>query len=171
MTLQARRRTAPAMRRMALCWLLLLSGCATHTARHPPMHAQATWQGRLAVKIASDPPRAFSADFALEGSANEGALALTSVLGTRVATLRWSPRNATLQTPQEVLTFESADAMVAHSLGAPLPMGALFGWLQGDSTAPPGWEVDLQELPLGRLRARRLGPDSPADIKIVFEPG
>lgn len=168
MTLFGAWRWAPAAL-LALCGLSLLSACASFNPR-PTNSAQALWQGRLAVNIASSPAQAFSANFVLEGSPNEGALELSSLLGMRVAALRWSPQAATLQTPQERLQFESVDAMVAHSLGTALPMAALFGWLQGDAFAPPGWEVDLQDLPAGRLRARRLAPTPAADIKIILEP-
>jgi outer membrane lipoprotein LolB len=85
--------------------------------------------------------------------------------------MRWSVGAATLQTPQELLKFASLDAMVAHSVGTPLPMEALFGWLQGDPSAPAGWAVDLQDLDTGRIRAWRLAPDKAAEIKIILEPG
>lgn len=155
---------------LAMCWLTLLASCANFSARtgNP---SQAVWQGRLAVHIASDPAQAFSANFVLEGSASDGALALTSLLGTRVATLRWSADAATLQTSKELRQFDSVDALVNHSLGAPLPMAALFGWLRGNPDAPPGWEVDLKDLSAGRIRARRLAPDAATDIKIILEPG
>ena len=164
------RRWAPAMRWLAMCWLLLLASCANFNAR-PENPTQAFWQGRLAVHIASDPAQAFSANFALEGSPGDGVLALTSLLGSRVATLHWSPHTATLQTSKELLQFDSVDAMVTHSLGAPLPMAALFGWLRGDPAAAPGWEVDLKDLSAGRIRARRVAPDAAADIRIILEPG
>ncbi len=125
----------------------------------------------MAVKVASEPPQAFSANFALEGSATQGSLALTSLLGTRLADLRWSAEAASLQTPYESRLFTSVDAMVAHSVGTPLPMAALFGWLHGDASAPAGWAVDLQDRPSGRIRAWRLAPDAAAEIKIILDPG
>ena len=164
-------RLAPAMVLVAACWLLLVSGCAninTGRARDP---AQAFWQGRLAVKVTSDPPQAFSANFALQGSATQGSLALTSLLGTRLATLQWNADTASLQTPQESLQFASVDAMVAHSVGTPLPMAALFAWLHGDTSTAAGWAVDLQDWPAGRIRAWRLAPDAAAEIKIILDPG
>jgi len=155
---------------LAICGLCLLGACANFNT--PPDKVRPNlWQGRLAVNIASVPAQAFSANFALEGSATEGVLALTSILGTRVATLRWDAQAATLQTPQERLSFESVDAMLSHFLGAPLPLAMLFGWLQGDATTAPGWEVDLRDLSAGRIRARRLSPDAAAEIKIILEPG
>lgn len=132
------------------------------------------WQGRLAIRVASAPPQALSAGFSLEGTAQTGTLTLTSVLGTRLATMRWSPESATLQTPRELLEFASVDAMVTHSTGASFPLGALFGWLQGDPDSPRGWAVDLRDLPSGRIRAWRLAAeaagDAAAEIKIILEP-
>lgn len=156
---------------LALYWLIVLSGCASPTARSTKDAAQPSWQGRLAVKVASEPPQAFSADFALLGSVMQGSLELSSVLGTRLATLRWDANSATLQTPTELLRFTSVDAMVAHSMGTPLPLAAVFGWLRGEAASATGWEVDLQDLPAGRLRAWRLAPDAAAEIRIILEPG
>ena len=156
---------------LTLSWLLLLGGCASPTARSSADAVQPSWQGRLAVKVASEPPQAFSANFALLGSVTQGSMELSSVLGTRLATLRWDANSATLQTPTELLRFTSVDAMVAHSMGTPLPLVAVFGWLRGEAASATGWEVDLQDLPAGRLRAWRLAPDAAAEIRIILEPG
>ncbi len=164
-------RLAPALALWAACWLLLVSGCANLSNDHARDPAQDFWQGRLAVKVASEPPQAFSANFALQGSATQGSLALTSLLGTSLATLHWNADTASLQTPYESLQFTSVDAMVAHSVGTPLPMAALFAWLHGDARAPAGWAVDLQDQPAGRIRAWRLAPDAAAEIKIILDPG
>jgi outer membrane lipoprotein LolB len=180
MTRRGKGHWCQALALLTTCWLLLATGCASPTppsaATNSALSASASvpppsWQGRLAAKVASDPPQAFSASFLLQGTAEEGQLALSSLLGTRVATLRWSAGAATLQTPQETLQFPSVDAMVAYSVGAPLPMEALFGWLQGNPSAPAGWAVDLQDLAAGRIRAWRLAPDAAAEIKLILEPG
>jgi outer membrane lipoprotein LolB len=157
------------VRWLIVCWLSLLTACANFNSPHDKT-TQDSWQGRVAVNIASDPAQAFSAHFALKGSASEGLLTLTSMLGTRVATLRWSAYGAALQTPQELRQFESADAMLMHILGTPLPLATLFGWLQGDRVPGPGWDVDLLDLSAGRIRARRLASDPAAEIKIILEP-
>ncbi len=156
---------------LALCWVLMLGGCASPTVRSSPDGAQAGWQGRLAVKVASEPPQAFSAHFELLGSATQGSLELSSILGTRLATLRWDASSATLQTSVDLLRFSSVDAMVAHTMGTAFPIAAVFGWLQGEAATAADWAVDLQELPAGRLRAWRLAPDAAAEIRIILEPG
>jgi len=93
------------------------------------------------------------------------------MLGMRLATLRWDERSATLQTPTQLLSFTSVDAMLAHSIGTPLPLAAVFGWLQGEAASAAGWAVDLQDLPAGRIHAWRLAPDAPAEIRIILELG
>jgi len=155
-----------------LLWgLLLIGGCAPLPTKTPTETTASRWQGRLSVKVQAQPAQAFSANFALQGSADEGALTLTGVLGTRLAEMHWGADAATLQTPQELLRFDSVDAMVRHSVGTPLPLNALFGWLTGRDGAPPGWAVDLGERSVGRIRAWRLAPDAAAEIKIILEPG
>lgn len=153
------------------CSLLLAAGCANVETGSATDPAQPVWQGRLAVKVDSHPPQAFSANFVLLGSASQGTLSLTSILGTSLATLRWDAQSATLKTPQAVRQFASADDMVAYSVGTPLPIATLFGWLQGDAAPVEGWQVDLQSLAAGRIRAWRLAPDAAAEIKIILEPG
>ncbi len=151
--------------------LLLAAGCANLRPRVAAVPAQPTWQGRLAVSVAGEPPQAFSASFVLTGSASQGTLTLSSVLGTSVATLRWDANGATLMTPQQVQKFASVDDMVVYSVGTPLPMIALFGWLQGEATPVPGWQLDLQSRAQGRIKAWRLAPDAAAEIKIILDPG
>jgi len=153
------------------CSLLLAAGCANVETRSATDTAQPVWQGRLAVKVESTPPQAYSANFVLVGSPNQGTLTLTSVLGTSLATLRWDAFGASLKTPQTMQEFASADDMVAYSVGTPLPIATLFGWLTGDATTVAGWQVDLQSLASGRIRAWRLAPDAAAEIKIILEPG
>jgi outer membrane lipoprotein LolB len=156
---------------LALCGMLLLGGCAPLQSKTPTAATHDSWQGRLSVKVATEPPQAFSANFALQGSAANGTLALTSVLGTRLADMRWSAGAATLETPHEMLRFNSVDAMVTHSVGTALPLTALFGWLQGSVGAAVGWGVDLQDFSAGRIRAWRLAPEAAAEIKIILDPG
>lgn len=164
----ARARVGPAL---VLWGLLLIGGCAPLPTKPPTVATPSSWQGRLSVKVDAQPPQAFSANFALEGSAEEGALTLTSVLGTRLAEMHWGADTATLQTPHELLRFDSVDAMVRHSVGTPLPLNALFGWLKGSAGAAPGWAVDLGDRSAGRIRAWRLAPDAAAEIKIILDPG
>ena len=153
------------------CSLLLAAGCANVETRSATDPAQPVWQGRLAVKVESNPPQAFSANLVLVGSQNQGTLTLTSVLGTSLATMRWDAFSASLKTPQTTQEFASADDLVAHSVGTPLPIATLFGWLRGNATTVAGWHVDLQALDSGRIRAWRLAPDAAAEIKIILEPG
>lgn len=155
----------------ALCCALLAAGCADINIRSATLGAQPSWQGRLAVSVASEPPQGFSAGFLLQGSAGQGRLALTSVLGTSLATLEWDADGAILTTPQQSQRFTSADDMVAYSVGTPLPIATLFGWLQGEAEPVAGWQVDLQSRAQGRIKAWRLGPDAATEIKIILDPG
>lgn len=153
------------------CCLLLAAGCANVDPRTAADPEQPVWQGRLALKVAGEPAQAFSANFVLRGSASRGTLSLTSILGTSLATLSWDAQSATLKTPQTVQQFASADDLVSHSVGTALPIATLFGWLHGDATPVEGWQVDLQSLAQGRIKAWRLAPDAAAEIKIILEPG
>ncbi|MFZ2308525.1 MAG: lipoprotein insertase outer membrane protein LolB [Rhodoferax sp.] len=121
------------------------------------------------LTVHSEPVQAFSADFDLQGDAQTGVLAFFTPLGTTVARLQWSNEGAYLQASGETQHFASLDALTLHATGAVLPVASLFAWLQGDALDTPGWQVDLQGLPNGRLSAQRTAPEPPAQLKIILE--
>lgn len=154
-------------RRSALLALAAtLAGCATPRARVP---GEAVWSGRLALRVDSSPPQAFSALFELRGSAYAGELQLTSVLGQTLATVRWSAQGAELQRGQNTTRRASLDELTSELSGAPLPVLAMFDWLAGRRTSAGGWEVDLAQHAQGRLVAQRAQPLPSAELRLVFE--
>ena len=161
--------------RLALAAILLfaifvIAGCAHSTgARAPNDKQNAYWQGRLALKVHATPVQAFSADFELQGNAQAGTLSFFTPLGNTAARLHWDAAGAQLQTGGEPQRFESLEALTLHTTGATLPIDSLFAWLQGSEPPTPGWQVDLQELPHGRINAQRLAPDVPVDLKIILQ--
>ena len=118
----------------------------------------------------SSPPQNLSAAFELQGNAERGRLSLTSPLGTTLAEAQWTPQDAVWRTATETRHFASMDQMTEQLVGTPLPLAALFDWLQARPTPALGWEADLQDLPQGRLRAQRTQPEPPAQLRIVLEP-
>lgn len=121
------------------------------------------------LKVQSEPAQAFSADFDLQGDAQVGQLAFYTPLGNTAARLDWNALGARLQTAGETRQFESLDALTRHTTGTTLPIASLFEWLKGGEPLTPGWQVDLRDLPDGRLSARRLPPEIPADFKIILD--
>ena len=162
------------MRRRAALALALgaavLAGCATPT-RAP---GEAPWtSGRLSVRIDAAPDRAaqsMSAAFELRGSGDRGELRLNSPLGTRVATARWAPGEALLQTPDGEQRFGDLKDLSRGALGESLPLAALADWLGGrpwpgaaHTTAENGfeqlgWQVQLSRRAEGWIEARRSAP-------------
>ena len=149
---------------------LLIGGCATPPRPPGPADAQAgPWSGRLALQVEDNQSQSFAAGFQLRGSAREGELALFNPLGGTLAVLSWGPGTATLRSNGQAREFESVDALVAHATGSAIPVAALFDWLRGANTPVPGWQADLSQLPQGRLRAQRLQPPPPADLRVVLD--
>jgi len=148
--------------------LLLLSACA---APRPPIAlGEASWSGRLALRVDSTPPQSFSAGFDLRGSPQAGELQLNSPLGTTLASVRWSSQGAELRQGDRFERRESLDELTTEISGTALPVAALFGWLRGDSTAADGWTVDLAQQPQGRITARRTNPLPSAELRLLFAP-
>lgn len=132
--------------------------------------ADAYWQGKLALRIdESAGAKSYAANFELIGSARRGELLLTGPLGTTVARLSWRPGQAVLQRSGDAEVFDDLDALAARATGTPLPVAALFEWLQGHPMVAQGWQADLTQLGDGRLRAHRDLPPPQADLQLVLE--
>ena len=127
------------------------------------------WQGRIAVKVASTPEQAFSANFELEGSTQVGRMELTTALGTTVARMQWNAQGAELQASGSTRAYPSLAELTLTTMGAELPVDALFLWLRGQSATSAGWQADLSQWDAGRISAQRQSPEPRVDLKILLE--
>lgn len=152
---------------LVLC-LLWLAGCA----QPPPREAAnpSTWSGRLALQVQDDAAQSFHANFELSGTPEQGALLLTTPLGTSVARLRWAAGMARLEQGGQERTSTSLDALLRELTGSSLPIAALFDWLQGQATPTAGWQVDMSAAAQGRITAQRWQPLPQATLRIVLTP-
>ena len=148
---------------------LLLGGCATAPKPAPTDAAANIWSGRLALQVQDRPGDSFSAGFELRGTALAGELTLYTPMGGALAVLSWQPGQATLRSGGQVREFASADALVAQATGSPIPLAALFDWLNGIEANVPGWRADLSQLADGRVTAKRFDPLPEADLRVVLE--
>lgn len=148
--------------------VLALAGCASP---HLPtvQGNEPEWQGRLSLRIQSDPATSMSAGFRLRGEATQGSLDLYSPLGTTLAALRWSPKDVQLQQSGQVQRFDSMNELTEQATGAALPLSHLFDWLNGLPSAAPGWQVDLSQLAQGLLIAQRLSPTPTVQLRIKLD--
>lgn len=148
----------------AAAWL---SGCATPNRQTP--HSPAFWAGRIGVQIQSQPPQSLSAAFELQGSAERGELLLLSPIGSTLAQLSWSPQTASLNQGGRQWASHSLDDLTTQLSGTPLPVAALFDWLNGQASTPAGWQVDLSQWGQGRIQAERQTPAPAVQLKVVLE--
>lgn len=147
---------------------MTLAGCATSRPEAPK--DASFWSGRLALTVHSEPPQSYSAGFELRGTPAAGELQLTSPLGTVLASVHWSPQGAELRQGAQLTRRPSLDELTADLGGTPLPVAALFGWLQGQTADASGWNADLSRHSEGRVVARRLQPLPTAELRLVFQP-
>lgn len=156
---------------LALAASLALLGCAT--PNRPPTAIGTTtaqeWQGRISVSVQNNPPTAMSAGFSLRGNAVQGELDLYSPLGTTLASLQWNPQSVRLVQGQTPEHFESLDQLTEKTTGAPLPIEAIFGWLQGRPLSAQGWQADLTDASQGRLTAQRITPLPEVTLRIKLD--
>lgn len=145
---------------------LVLTGCVTAPRERPA----AFWSGRLGLQLQTDPPQNLQAAFELQGSASQGELTLFSPVGTVLAQLSWTPWQATLERGQERWTQDNVEQLTEQLVQTPLPIHALFGWIEGRAVTPAGWEVDLSAHDQGRIVARRDLPAPPAVLRILLDP-
>jgi outer membrane lipoprotein LolB len=148
---------------------ILLAACAQPLRQHDASAlAGSHWNGRFALTVQSEPAQSTSASFELSGSPSHGELRLVSPLGTTLAVLTWTPSKATLSQSSLEQTSDSLDELVAQATGTEIPVRALFDWLNGIPTEAPGWQVDLTQLPEGRLQVRRLTPPT-VDLRLKVQ--
>jgi outer membrane lipoprotein LolB len=147
---------------------LFLAACATPPRPVVPPGTQA-WTGRLALTVEGQRDQSFSAGFELKGAPEAGELRLFNPLGGTVAVLAWAPGSATLRSGGNARQFPSLEALAEEATGAPIPIAALFDWLEGRATPVSGWEADVSQVADGRLRARRSAPPPAADLRLAFE--
>lgn len=152
---------------MPLAFSVLLVACA---AQRPPPTDANSWSGRLAVQVDGPSPQSFSAGFDLTGSPEAGELVLSSPLGNTLATVRWSPGGAEMQQGSLITRRPNLDQLTTELGGTPLPVAALFAWMRGQPLMAQGWEADLSQQPQGRISARRILPEPPAQLRLVFQP-
>ncbi|MEO8925119.1 MAG: lipoprotein insertase outer membrane protein LolB [Caldimonas sp.] len=154
---------------LAVTWLA--SGCAS-VAPLGPAAAGESLSGRLVIKVdalGSEPARAFSSTFDLRGDPQNGALGLSTPLGSMLAQARWAPGEVVLMTPQGTRRFADLDGLTRDVLGESVPVEAWFDWLRGRPwpAAPStvvagdsgfeqlGWSVDLARFAQGAVSATR----------------
>lgn len=149
-----------------------LLGCASGRRTSPddgsPRPAY-LWSGRLALKVDGDAPQSWSASFELLGTPEQGSLDLFSPLGSTVAHLEWTPDQALWQARGETRRYATLAQLAADATGTPVPITALFHWLQGQQPNLPGWQADLSQLDNGRLTARRDQPQPTLELRIVLD--
>jgi outer membrane lipoprotein LolB len=157
----------------ALPLALSLAGCAQPARKAPAQITSQTsyWSGRLALQLHDDQAadQSFSAAFELQGSKREGQLTLFSPFGAVLAALQWSPAGAQLRQGGQLRESPSLASLVQDSLGAALPLDALFSWLAGQSAEADGWQADLSQIAEGRLQATRHHPLPRASLRLVLE--
>lgn len=155
---------------LSLSAIFLIAGCASNLRATGPLSPESGyWQGRIAVKVASTPEQAFSANFELQGGTQAGRMELTTALGTTVARMQWNTEGAELQASGSTRTYHSLAELTLATMGAELPVDALFQWLRGQAATSTGWQSDLSQWDSGRISAQRGSPEPRVDLKILLE--
>ena len=150
--------------------LLLLSACAQRPLLAPPAAGLRTqWNGRMSLRVDTDPVQSMTAGFDLRGMAVAGELSLYTPLGSTLARMLWSAGTAELQWNGQRRNFDSMDALTTEATGTALPIAGLFQWLNGEPAQVPGWSADLQGLHQGELLARRITPAPTVELRLIFE--
>jgi outer membrane lipoprotein LolB len=150
--------------------LLLTVGCST-PPRAPALAADMpVREGRLFLRVDSEPPTVTQADINLQGTSEAGQLTLFGPLGTTQGLLRWSPGEAIWQRGQEERRFSSLDALLTQTLGTALPVPTVFAWIEGRAVLLDGWELVSLPSPDAPLVARRRYPAPSLELRLRLTP-
>jgi outer membrane lipoprotein LolB len=165
----------------------LIAGCAINTPANGTFNTEnstlsntplrLSYQGRLSLRIASDPPQSLYAGFNLTGDAQTGDLTLNSPLGNSLAQLSWTPQSAVLKANNETKEYPSTSALIEHVTGTVIPLNALFDWMAGKDTPAEGWEIDLSAMKTAntsndtvqRFVAKRTSPLPTAELRVAID--
>jgi outer membrane lipoprotein LolB len=141
------------------------------------------FSGRLSLRVHQ--PRTGVTDggtvlFDFIGSPDAGTLVLQTVIGTAVATAKWSPQGAEIVTPRGRHTGERLDDVASVLLGQPLPLAAILQWVRAEPwpLAPHearatgfeqlGWSISLEAWHERVVTAHRgVQPNGSGDLEIT----
>ena len=179
--------------RLAVALVAVWLAACTTIAPLGPGNGGETLSGRLALRIdasGNEPARALSAAFELRGDATQGALSLSTPLGSMLAQARWSAGEVVLSTPQGSRSYPDLSALTADAFGESVPVEAWFDWLRGRpwpavASTPVastgagttdtggfeqlGWAVDLARLDAGAVSAIRRVPLPAVTVRIQLD--
>lgn len=160
------------LRRWGVAGLVLAVAALAGCASRPVAEGSMPWTaGRMSVQVSASADKAashVSADFDLRGDSRSGELRLSTPLGTRLATTRWSDDEVVLDTGQGEVRYADLDSLSREALGENLPLRAFPDWLAGrpwpgaPSVMQPagfeqlGWVVSLLGYADGRIDAVRV---------------
>lgn len=161
-----------------------LAGCQSMT---PATALPLRHSGRLALVVAGQSDRSFSAGFELRGTAAIGSLALMTPLGTRQGEATWRPGSVRLSSGDGERRYASLDELSLDLFGESMPVAALFDWLDGHpwagapaDVAPAagdgsvsftqrGWQVGTARLGEGLLVATRPQPEPRVTVRVKLD--
>jgi outer membrane lipoprotein LolB len=127
-------------------------------------------EGRLFLRVDSDPPTLTQADISLEGTPEAGQLTLYGPLGITQGQLRWSPNEAVWSRGQEERRFGSLDLLLTQTLGTALPVSTVFAWIEGRAVRLDGWDLVSLPSPEAPLVARRRYPAPTLELRLRLNP-
>jgi outer membrane lipoprotein LolB len=124
---------------------LLLAGCATTSVPRAPFSAAAPGgalelHGRLSVKYTQNgEPKSMSGKFDWKQTPQRTDVALSSPIGSTIATIAVTPDQAVLtESGKPPRSAPDIDTLSARILGWSLPVAGLRDWLQGQATDAGG---------------------------------
>ncbi|HRK36830.1 MAG TPA: lipoprotein insertase outer membrane protein LolB [Burkholderiaceae bacterium] len=157
-------------------WLILsvlIASCAHYKNDKASFDTQnSSWTGRISLRAPGHPlqtSRQFTAAFTLTGSAQAGKLALETPLGSTLAVAQWDASAAELIQGQEVRRYAHMDELTTALTGNPVPLTALFDWIQGKPTQLDGWTPDLTQWAQGRIRATMHGAMGDTELRVLLD--
>lgn len=129
-------------------------------------------QGQLSIKLEAFGEQAasgISVGFFFTGNDTGGRLDIMTLMGSQVAQVTWTPRQAWLVNDKGRTPYESLEQLSLDTLGEALPLRALIHWMAGkpDPSLPSqsqseagrfiqvGWLIDTTDLNQKRLQANR----------------